>query len=174
MPLQGWAHEFYWDLSDTAVAPVVIGRGGYPVWQASVIAPSLLGTVGAWLDVRLTQFSWWWRFCRRVAKIGPRRRDALLYTLATLESPTYRVAQTAVRQAATTLGFAEPSAWLQYWRPLKANPGRNENIFRHIHACELLRQHVTSTLTNPEADFFVQLAYQQYAIEPWGDSGPRA
>jgi len=169
MPTVGPFHGFYWagDAS-TAVTPVIPGEGrsGYPSWQAAVIAPSLFGLIGAWLDARLALLRWWLAFGRRVHRLDRERRAVLLVTLARLESPAYPLARLAVRQTATTLGFNRPEAWQPYARELKASPGRAENTFRHLRAYTLLDQSVRakgSTLSHPDLHLTTELAYRGFA-----------
>src|SRR6185312_4654770 len=96
-PLVGEFHTLYWEFSDTNTAPVHVGRGGYPVWQASVIAPSLFGMIGAWWDTQWERARWFLRFLRRVHRLDAERRAVLLLTLARLEDPAYNHARIAVR-----------------------------------------------------------------------------
>lgn len=163
MPLVGEFHTQYWEFSDTTAAPVHIGRGGYPVWQASVIVPSLLGMLGAWWDTQWERARWFVRFMRRVHRLDVERRAVLLLTLDRLESPAYAVAQRAVRETARTLGFNRPEAWKNLSRALKDSPGRAENTFRHLEACRRLREASGSTLSNPVQHFTTELAYQGFA-----------
>lgn len=80
-----------------------------------------------------------------------------------LASPVYTAARSSVRETATTLGFANPQAWVQYSRMLKEQGGRAENIYRHVRACELTRGRLASTCTNPEINLAVELAYCGFA-----------
>jgi hypothetical protein len=165
-PLVGEHHQRYWNLSDTNVAPVHIGRGGYPLWQASVIAPSLFGMLGAWIDTQMDRIKWFYRLFRRIEKLDTERRAVLLQTLDTIEAPTYTLAQVAVRETARTMGFNRPEAWTQLSRALKDSPGRAENTFRHLEACRRLRQASAasgSTLTNPVQHLTTELAYAGFA-----------
>ena len=162
-----WAHRFYWAISDTAVAPVVVSKGGYPGWQASVVTPSLFGAISAWWDVQYARIRWWIAFAPRIHRLNRERRAVLLRTLDLLESPAYPAARKAVRQTAVTLGFASPASWVEYSRALKASPGRAENLFRHVRATELTKTYLGSTLTNPTVHFVTELAYQAYALKPW-------
>lgn len=166
MPLVGEFHQKYWNISDTNLPPVHIGRGGYPIWQASVITPSLLGMLGAWLDTKLEQFRWWRALYRRVTVLDRERRAVLLLTLDTLEMPAYTSAQVAVRQTAVTLGFNRPSAWTELSREVKDSPTRAENNYRHLLACRkvnLATRAQGSTLTNPELNLVTELAYHGFS-----------
>ena len=49
-------------------------------------------------------------------------------------------------------------------RSLKAHPNINENRFRHLEACRLLRASAGSTFTNPECHLTVELAYHRYTL----------
>lgn len=166
MPLIGEFHGFYWDISDTNVRPVVISRGGYPGWQASVVAPSLFGGLHAWGADLVAKARYVWRLWRRVRTLPTDRATVLEQTLTLLESPTFPIAKQAVRETALTLGFNRPEAWKPYSHALKAEPGRAENVFRHIRACELTRTRAGSTMTNPTANLLTELAYHAYAAEP--------
>jgi hypothetical protein len=166
MPLVGEFHQKYWNLSDTNAPPVHIGRGGYPVWQASVITPSLLGMLGAWLDTKLAQWRWWKPVIGRVNRLDSERRAVLLLTLDALEAPAYTAAQTAVRQTAVTLGFNRPSAWTDLSREVKSSPAKAENNYRHLLAVRktdtTLREQ-GSTLTNPQLNLTTELAYHGFS-----------
>jgi len=166
MPLVGEFHQKYWNISDTNLPPVHLGRGGYPIWQASVITPSLVGIVGAWLDTKLEQFRWWRALYRRIKVLDRERRAVLLIALETLEHPAYTSAQTAVRQTAVTLGFNRPEAWTELSRQVKGSPGRAENHYRHLLACRKVDTAVRaqgSTLTNPELNLVTELAYHGFS-----------
>lgn len=167
MPTIGPFHTHFWEVSDTSVQPVRVSNGGYPLWQASVVAPSLLGVLGAWLDTRWSQLQWYARLCWRVWHLGTPQRAVIIRVLDLLESPEYPAAKQAVRQTATTLGFSHDHWKVKLSRTIKDSPGRAENIFRHMHACALTRTISESTLTNPTCDFLVELAYQEYALKPW-------
>jgi hypothetical protein len=166
MPLVGEFHQKYWNLSDTNLPPVHIGKGGYPVWQASVITPSLLGMIGAWIDSKIALYRWWKPLLRRIAALDREQRAVWLLTLDALEQPAYRAAQTAVRQTATTLGFNRPEAWTELSREVKSSPAKAENNYRHLLAVRkvdtMLREQ-GSTLTNPELNLTTELAYHGFA-----------
>lgn len=166
MPTIGLFHAaFQWNFSDTNAAPVHTSLGGmYPQWQVNVITPSLFGVIGAWIDTHWAMVKWQWRLARRVHKLPRESKAVLLRTLFELESPAYASAQAAVRKTATTLGFANPEAWIELKREMRSDPGRMENTFRRLHACRLLRDTANSTLTNPEQNFLVELAYQGFTI----------
>jgi hypothetical protein len=230
-----WAQENYWNQSSTVVVPEQpAGPGGYPVWQASNVAGSGFGVIGAWVSTVWAQLVWWLRLKSRVGRLSPdqvqvvletldaleagtphrpppeivtqtvikeipviqtvikspkpstfrawwqrsqriqaldRREQAVLErTLAILESPAYQSAKQAVYQTATTLKFTRPEAWIPYSRALKADPGRAENVFRHVRAMDLtdaLTRARGSTLSHPELNLSVELAYHAYTVEPW-------
>lgn len=165
MPTIGLYHRFYWEFSDTKAAPVPIpSKGGYPLWQAGVIAPSLLGMLGAWIDARWALLQWHWRLATRVHRLSRESKAVVLKTIDALEHPCYPHAQTAVRKTATTLGFNRPEAWGGLKRELKASPGRAENTFRRLNACSLLRDLSPSTLANWDQNLFVELAYHGYTV----------
>lgn len=165
MPLQGWAHSFYWEFSDTVVAPVVLVRPGYPTWQASVIAPSLFGIVGAWIDTWMERLRWWKAFAPRVHRLPVEQRDVLLRVLTSLESPGYVAARTSVRATATILGFNKPDAWTMLKNQLKDTQGEAENMYRHLEAVRRLRAS-GSTYTNPTAHLLTELAYHGFTLHP--------
>jgi hypothetical protein len=169
VPTVGLFHGFYWNLSDTVVPPVVIGRGGYPLWQAAVITPSLFGVIGAWLDHLWAKWQWWWAFYRRVDHLSIPQRAVLLDAVVLFESPAYPAAREAVRETAMTLGFsaAHPQAFLAYSRAIKSDPGRMENTFRHIRAMERTVELLGSTLSNPVKNLVVEFAYWEYQQHPW-------
>ncbi len=177
-----WAHSFYWSdqTVSTVVGPVVVSRGGYPAWQAGVIMGSAFGVIGSWWDDLWSLWRSWFRLGRRVDALSPARRHLLLQTLDSLESSLYGQARKAVRATAVTIGFNKPEAWLDYSRSLKQTPRQAENVYRHVRACDLLQRHAykgstgdfvcsTVRLPNPTVNFLVELAYQEYAIKPWGD-----
>jgi hypothetical protein len=79
VPLIGEFQGKFWSISDTAVPPALApGFGGYPVWQASVVASSLpLGPVGAFLDAVIARVRWWIRLLRGVRALTPNQRAAV-------------------------------------------------------------------------------------------------
>lgn len=165
MPLQGWAHTFYWETSDTSAAVVHLSGGAvYPHWQSAVITPSLFGMIGAWIDARWALVQWHWALARRVHGLPRESRAVLLRVVDSLESPAYPAAQQAVRTTATTLGFNRQEAWKDYARELKSDLGRMENVYRHLKACHLLRDAAGSTLTNPQQNLLTELAYHGFTV----------
>lgn len=164
MPLIGEFHGFYFNISDTNAAPVHIGRGGYPGWQASVVTPSMLGMLGAWIDTWVARLKWHGRLACRLHRTSEESRQIVLRVMDALEHPAYPTAREAVRKTAVTLGFNNPDAWKFLSRAMKDDPGRAENVFRHLHAMQLLRTSQSSTLTNPQQNLLVELAYQGFAI----------
>jgi len=168
MPTIGAFHTKYWEFSDTNAAPIHVGVTGYPLWQASVVVPSLFGIIGAWIDARVALVKWHWRLARRVHQLAPESKGVLLRALTALEDPRYPAARAAVRATATTLGFNRPEAWKPLSQHMKAEPGRAENVFRHLNACRLLRETAGSTLTNPEQNLLTELAYHGFVLNPKG------
>lgn len=82
---------------------------------------------------------------------------------ALIQHPAYPHAIEAVKKTATTLGFNRPEAWQGLSRHMKASPGRAENVFRHMEACRLMRETCGSTLTNPDCNLLVELAYHEFS-----------
>jgi len=165
VPTVGLFHTNYWEFSDTNFPRISTNAaGGYPMWQASVITPSLFGIVGAWIDARVALLKWHWRHATRVHRLSRESRGVIERVLSVVEDPRYRVAQEAVRATSKTLGFNRPEAWKGLSRQMKDQPGRAENVFRHMNACELLRKGASSTLANYEQNLYVELAYHGYTI----------
>lgn len=80
-----------------------------------------------------------------------------------LTHPAYPAAQAAVRKTARTLGFNRPEAWQSLSRQMKASPGYAENIYRHMQACQWTKAAAASTVSNPDCNLLVELAYQEFA-----------
>jgi len=206
-----WAHQLYFNNSSTAVAPTLAAsNGGYPLWQAGVITPSLWGG----LQLYWERFLWWVSLFRRVWKlplfmrseldwridrlVGPvdtvaqlvrptiRRRSFIQWlahptlkrkpampveapmlltkAAALLNHPAYPIAQSAVRKTAKTLGFNRPEAWQGLSRQMKASVGHAENVYRHMQACQWTKAEAPSTLTNPDCNLLVELAYHEFGL----------
>jgi len=225
-----WAHGLYFNNSSTQVAPVIqASGGGYPLWQAGVITPSLLGglqtlwervvwwcqtlrslwklprwkrgsldlALKTWLgpleavgaisshpiakpgvvQVRHTIVApratvevvrpFWvrWAKVRRKAKPEVKVPEMLGRTASLLAHPAYPKAKEAVEKTAQTLGFNRPEAWQQLSRQMKADPGTAENVYRHLQACQWTKQEAPSTLTNPDCNLLVELAYHEWAAK---------
>lgn len=160
-------HRQYWEFSDTSAAPVAPpGLGGYPTWQASVIAPSLFGMIGAYIDTWMVRLKWWWGFAPRVHRLNEEKRVVLVHALGLLEDPAYARARVAVRETSKILGFNKPSAWGELKGVLKDSPGTSENVMRHLEALRRMRGMEGSTLTNPQANLMTELAYVGFAKFP--------
>lgn len=167
MPTVGTFHTFYWEFSDTAITPVAVTHGGYPVWQSAVIAPSLFGTIGAWIDHQWGRLKWAYRLIRRIEGLGSEQQAVVFRVLDLVEHPQYPTAQAAVRATATTLGFNKPQAWVALSHEIKAHADWAENTWRHLRSCHGLNVTARaqgSTLTNPELNALVELAYQGFAL----------
>ena len=185
MPTIGSFHSLYWGLSDTTVTPALAASvGGYPRWQIAVVAPSLFGAIGAWWDALWARVQYWRRFIRRWERLSVAQRTLVVQTLdavegftdeqraitgqvlATLNHPAFPLAQIAVRGTATTLGFNRPEAWRDLSRAIKSDPGRAQNLFRHLDAMRRVRGAVQaqgSTLSNPQQNLVTELAYVGFA-----------
>lgn len=165
-----WAHEQYWVSQSTVVIPpstVVGGVGSYSAWQRTVIMPSLFGAFQEWWERWAARLRWWRDVTLRIERLGPDRRALLTRTIEVLDSPGYPLAQQAVRQTATTLGFNRPEAQKPLWHMMKSSPGQAENVFRHLNVVELVDAGIRaqgSTLSNPQKHFLAELAYQDFAL----------
>lgn len=168
MPVVGEFHTKYWENSDTAVTPVGVAPlvRQYPAWQRNVVIGSLFGGLAPFFEHAWDRLRWWFKAQPRVAQLDPEARLVLLKTLDALEHPAYPLARAAVRKTATTLGFNRPEAWKDLSRELKASAGHAENAFRHLEACRLTRANlINSTVTNPECNLIVELAYVGFATK---------
>ena len=158
----------YWASSDTtAPTPKPPGVPGYPMWQSGPTTV-VLGSAFGGLVPFFERFGLWcrrtWRFLFRIYRLTPTQCLALDRVLQSFEHPGYPMARQTVRRTATTLGFNRPDAWLELGRAMKRNPGEAENTYRHLESARLLRVNlVGSTLTNPQANLMVELAYQEFA-----------
>lgn len=168
MPVVGEFHQTYWSTSDTkAVVPPGPGVPGYPMWQSGPTT-IVLGSAFGGLVPFFERIAEWcrrvWRFTFRVSRLTPTQCLALERVLQSFEHPGYPIARHTVRKTATTLGFNRSEAWLELGRALKRSPGESENTFRHLESVRLLRFNlVGSTLSNPQANLMVELAYQEFA-----------
>lgn len=157
--------EQYWNKIGTAPVPdPPVSRSGYPGWQVTVIG-SLFGALGDWIRAAWGKARWIWSLVSRIRGLDRDQQVTLLRVIELLEHPAYVVAQASVRTTATTLGFSRPEAWKPYSHMMKAQPGRAENVFRHVRACELtLAAMAPVTLRNPDLNAIVELAYQDFAL----------
>lgn len=166
MPVVGEFHTFYWENSDTNVTPILTPPplGGYPTWQSVVTVGSGFGGLEPFYTQAVDAVKWFWTLFRRSRRMDRRGRAAVLRTIDAVQHPAYPLAYAAVKQTATTLGFNRPDRWTELSRGLKRDPGTTENMYRHLEACRLLKANLlTSSLTNPETNLIVELAYQAYA-----------
>lgn len=102
------------------------------------------------------------------ADLGHERRQALALVVDTLRSPLYAVAQRAVRQIATKIGFTGSADWLTYHRLLEQQPGRRENLMRHVAVTELLHAAALergTPLTNPACHLLAEVAYHGFTTQ---------
>lgn len=133
-----------------------------------MVIGSGFGPIGAWISTRWQQLQWWLGLKRRFQAKSQAQRQLILAVFDLLERPEYAMARVAVCETAHTFGFNKPETWVKYSRMLKSDLGRQENHYRHIRSVvrtrELLRP---STISNPLVNFATELAYQEYAIQPW-------
>ena len=171
MPLFEEFHGHFWGGPSTEAPPPqsTVIAFGYPAWQASVVAPSLFGALGAWWDHVVDFARWWWRFGLRVHRLNAEQRILLLHVLSTLESTLWPSAKLAVRETATILGFREPTVWKKIWMGLRDNPGLADNAARHVEACRRFRAQLaqlSSTATHAQEQLIVELAYHDFVLHP--------
>lgn len=164
MPIGAWAHSHYWRFSNGP--GVVLGGGGgnngYVPWQTTPLLGSLFGGLQAWYE-RVRDV---WRLYQRVKDFGPDRWAALERVCALLAAPEYDVARASVKDTALLLGFNKPEAWLSLKRDLQKRPDFTENLFRHVRAMRTLDEQQPNTLSNPEKNLLIELAYHGYAAHP--------
>lgn len=104
---------------------------------------------------------------RRLHRLPDVQQEVVKRVLGLLEDPRYDLATTAVRHTATLPGFHRPEAWRSLTHLLKGDPGRAENMYRRVKATEqvkTLAREMGSTVTNPQAQLLVELAYHAYTI----------
>jgi hypothetical protein len=77
VPVVAEFHEKFWSDQSTVVPPpLAASGGGYPVWQRSVIAPSLpLGPLGSWMDAVWLKIVWWVRLFRTLRALSFNQRS---------------------------------------------------------------------------------------------------
>jgi hypothetical protein len=106
-------------------------------------------------------------FVAHVHALPPVEQVLIRRMAQVFHDPKWPLAQAAVQRTAHTLGFNRPESWLMLSRMLKHDRKAQENNFRHLEACRLLRANVIgSTLSNPECHLLVELAYHRYTVEP--------
>lgn len=179
MPLIGEFHTKYWENSDTSTTPIVIAPRvrQYPAWQSAVTIGSLFGGIApfvehygaivrAWASRVWDRVSWWWRVQPRVMALKDEDRLVLVKALDAFDHPAYPLARSSVRKTAVKLGFNRPIAWKDLAGELKTSAGLAENTYRHLEACRLTRANlINSTLTNPECNLLVELAYVGFTVK---------
>lgn len=176
MPVQSWGHVQYWEHSDTVVTPVVVSRGGYPLWQSaptSLVLGSVFGGFEPYYERLSAAVRWLWRLLRILLRWTPRQRQQLEHVIGVLESPLYAHAARAVRMTAVQPGFNEPQAWKHLSHKLAEYPGWAENTWRHLDACHEFERMVraeSSTVTNSARALIVELAYQDFAAHAVGST----
>lgn len=173
MPTVATFHTHFWENTgvDAPPAPEPVLVWGYPHWQRSVTVGSLFGGLTPWMERLEARIAQWWdrsrwvgRTIYRVSKLHGEHRAVFLRVLETLEDRDYPLARMAVRKTATTMRFNRPEAWKTLGDALKKSPGNQENTFRHLNAVHLLQENaIDRELTNPEAHFLIELAYQGFA-----------
>ena len=122
------------------------------------------GLLAAWLSMWWDRLRWWQRLAPSVHALPDYEKGVLLQVLRLLSHPAYPLAKSSVKKTALTLGFNRPESWLDLGRHLKQSQGLAENTYRHLEACRLLKANLLeSTLSNPETNLMVELAYHRYA-----------
>lgn len=189
MPLQ-WAHSLLWKARANTPAPVVATTGGYPRWQSSVIAGSLLGGLMA---LRWDRLRRWWTRVTWVCSVARRawrwsrtdqlewesllvtwegltsdRRLAMRCAMGVVQHPAWTAAQTAVHETAHTDGFNRHQAWAEVGHALKAYGWWADNLWRHLRSAHVVHHQVNGSLTNPERSLLVELAYHEFAASGRG------
>jgi hypothetical protein len=141
------------------------------MWQSgpnSIVIGAIFGGLTPWCERIWAALVWWLRWGRRLYRLDDEQRLVVQRVVCALDTPHYRVAQTAVRGTATTIGFNRPEAWLHLGRHIKGHPGHAENTYRHLEAFRRVKASIPeigSTLTNPALHLTVELAYQGFAAK---------
>jgi hypothetical protein len=175
-----WAHSLLFNNSDTAVAPIVVSRPGYPAWQSGVILPS----AGGWCQRTWERIAWLWTWLLRVwhwtpdearwfdarvpalAALSGDQRRVVDRVLAAVQHPAFPMAQVAVRETSQILGFNKPQAWARLGTQINSRYDWAENSWRHLQAMQALdraSRAAGSTLTNPDKNLLTELAYVEFA-----------
>jgi hypothetical protein len=175
-PIVGSFHTFYWENSDTTVAVVAKGRGGYPTWQsapASLVLGTLFGGLEPVYEATVLRVTWAWRLWRAIVRMGKEDRRTVQKVVASILDPRYVHATRAVKMTAVKPGMDGPLAWRSLAHDLKTHSRWAENSWRHLDACasaDAMLRAEGSTITNPDRALFVELAYQSYGLHAVGSS----
>ena len=167
MPTIGGFHAKFWKTRANGAGPGgTAARWMYPQWQASIItmSASFVGGCVEALWALWARLQWTWRLHRRlqVSRLTDAQLAVLERAVTLMQSPFWANAEQAVQVCATTPKFHQSQQWVEYSRALKANAGQAQNVFRHIKVVrDLVAAH--PALTNPEAHFLAELAYQGFA-----------
>lgn len=121
---------------------------------------SMFGAVQAWWE----RLVWLWVTVRRLRLLSLTSEQLAVVERAVrlMQGSHWAEAQRAVQACASSPKFHKPEQWVEYSRAVKANPGQAQNVFRHLKVVQGLRA-THSNLTNPEAHFLAELAYQGFA-----------
>lgn len=137
--------------------------GGYPRWQSSVVAASLLGAIQGWWD--RVAYAWGW--ARLAWRWRADQRCAMQEAARLVGSSAWLTAMGAVQATAQTERLHEVTGWSKVGQTLKHHgTGIAENMWRHMHAYALLRDQ--GPLSNPDAHLLVELAYHEFAASGRG------
>ena len=175
-PIGSWAHIQYWENSDTAVAVVAKGRGGYPTWQAApaqLVLGSMFGALEPVYEGTKLRCVWFWRLWRAIIGMRPEDRRTVALVVDSILDPRYPHAMRAVKMTAVKPGMDGPLAWRTLAHDLKFHHRWAENSWRHLDACataDAMLRAEGSTVTNPQRALMVELAYQSYGLHAVGSS----
>ena len=180
MPVQGWGHSHYWAGTTEVILPSTEAGAAYPMWQASVITPSLFGGLQAGWEAGSEQVKSWaywlarlWRLppdtrlhlgalADRLEALGPEKRIAIEQAIEAIEQDGYEAAVKAVGDVAVTPGMRERHVWVNISRKIHEWPGWSENMYRHLDAADRAKRSIReagSTISNPDLNLMVELAY---------------
>lgn len=153
-----WAHRYFWRARTNIPIPPTPTLGGYPLWQASVIAGSLVG--GLQLIWERLTYAWFWM--RQAWHWTPDEAHAMSAALTAVHQPEWPIARDAVYLTARAEKFNESQEWAKLGHELKTHHGWAENTWRHLHALYAVEQ-AGGALSNPDRNLLVELAYHEYA-----------
>ena len=106
----------------------------------------------------------WWRLAQRLERFSAAQRVVLWRVVTLMELPVWADAVAKVQRCATSPKFHQPEQWVAYSRAVKADAGQAQNIWRHVRVVQELQ--AAHDLTNPDAHFLAELAYQVTAATP--------
>lgn len=167
MPVLSFGHSKFWRARANTPAPPgpLQPFSAYPMWQASVITPALLGFLQFYWEKLVYCAKWFvWAWA---SPLTTDQQRAIREAILVVQHPAWTSAQDVVFDTSRAEGFHDYMVWNVISDQMSREYGLAENMWRHQRALLAHRQ-THPDIDNPTRNLLIELAYHEFAASGRG------